>query len=66
MTCLTPCILSALLLATGANAQAAQQIGGRPPADVTTELCHISSMFTQLQAIKTDPAMCSRMLEVES
>lgn len=40
----------------GASAQAAAQIGGRPPKAVQTELCTIADVFSKLQGITTNEA----------
>ena len=40
------------LWATETEAQAAAQIGGKPPAAVKTKLCSISNVFAQLNNIK--------------
>ena len=46
--------MGAVLFAADADAQAAEQIGGRPPSDVETDLCSIASVFNQLQVIQTN------------
>ena len=47
-------LLLLYLTADIADAQAAAQIGGKPPAAVKTTLCSISNVFTQLNKIKHD------------
>jgi hypothetical protein len=44
------------LFAELCDAQAAEQIGGRPPKGVETKNCGISHVFAHLQAIKTNKA----------
>lgn len=41
-----------LWIAGAADAQAASQVGGKPPAAVKTQLCSISSVFAKLNSIK--------------
>ena len=43
-----------LWVAGAADAQAASQVGGKPPAEVKTKLCTISSVFAKLNSIKTN------------
>ena len=49
-----PLVAVLLLWAGDADAQAAAQIGGKPPAAVKTKLCSISNVFSQLTKIKTN------------
>ena len=47
-------LLLLYLVADIVDAQAAAQIGGKPPAGVKTKLCSISNVFAQLNKIKHD------------
>ena len=47
-------LLLLYLVADIVDAQAAAQIGGKPPAAVKTKLCSISNVFAQLNKIKHD------------
>ena len=56
MTKATMVILRALLFAGGCDAQAAEQIGGRPPKEVESKECGIANVFAHLSIIKSTPA----------